>query len=249
MEHKHTGQYSVHVNHGIGRLKDPTKYGFKKGQTHGMAADYFTRDGIHHCKYNKVTDKCTCTCPSIHSESYVNHLPEFKLADGTFKLPLHAWRPTNHNHAAWAAPGKVWPEWHALFHENGGHRGLGHRDKDNNLMHETTQEWRAYHVPGSSAYRERVEKSRPYYTSVDDPEMGYQNAKMKKDDNWLNADNKYTSLSEKYGHVKGDTHQHKKWNKKENWRNTFMHYGKDSDDQSTAFGSTRANYAAKMEGK
>jgi hypothetical protein len=65
----------------------------------------------------------------------------------------------------------------------------------------------------------------------------------------LNADNKYTSLSEKYGHVKGDTHQHKKWNKKENWRNTFMHYGKDSDDQSTAFGSTRANYAAKMEGK
>jgi len=145
---EHTaGVYSVHVTHGIGKLANPAKYGFKKGQTHGFAADYFTNDGIHHCKYNKVTDTCSCTCPSLHSESYTDHLPNFVR-----KAPTQ-WKPTNHNHAAWAVPGKVWPEWHALFHSDGAHANLG--TKRNGKINDAN-DWRAYHVPESSAYRARV---------------------------------------------------------------------------------------------
>merc|ERR1711988_332755 len=79
-EHEgYPGVKTVHVTHGVGFTKS--------GKAMGLAQDYFTRDGIHHCKYDRVTKSCECTCPSMTSESYTTHLGH----------NLGKWKPTNHN--------------------------------------------------------------------------------------------------------------------------------------------------------
>lgn len=145
------GQYTIHVTHGLGKTSDFGKIPDTEGKHHGLAADYFTNDGIHHCKYDRATEKCECTCPGLRSESYTHHRDNtprhghvFDAKHGTIHQGRAVFSPTNHNHTAWAMHQNVWPEWHDIKHDTGLH---GSTD---------TYTWRATHVPGSVAYRDRL---------------------------------------------------------------------------------------------
>jgi hypothetical protein len=107
-----------------------------------MADDYFTNDGIHHCKYDRVSETCECTCPGLFSESYAMHRNKV----GVFHPGRAVFSPTDHNHTKWAMPQHVWPEWHEIKHEKNLHGST------------STYTWRAQHVPTSVAYRDRLAK-------------------------------------------------------------------------------------------
>jgi len=152
-EHENTGANSIHVTHRLGKTSDFGHIPEANGKKHGLAADYFTNDGLHHCKYDRVSETCECTCPGRWSESYTHHRIKDRLveANGHYhKQPkgLHPGRavfePSIQNHTRWALPQHVWPEWHDIKHETGLH---GSTD---------TYSWRATHVPGSVAYRDRL---------------------------------------------------------------------------------------------